>query len=70
MNGNGDFFDNGNLDMHRNMLHNWNVLIYRNRLDVMMVDVVSVDIVRNMNDNVFTARHSTATTARQEQAMQ
>lgn len=55
MDGNGDFFDNGHLDMHGYMLHNRNVLVYRNRLDVVMVDVVSVDIVRNMDDNVLTA---------------
>lgn len=57
MDGNGDFFDNGHLDMHGNMLHNRNVLVYRNRLDVVMMDVVSVHIVRHMDDNVLTAVH-------------
>lgn len=56
MNGNGDLFDNRHLNMHWNMFHNWNMLVDRNRLDVMMMNVVCMNIVWNMNDNVLTAK--------------
>lgn len=51
MNGNSNFLDHRYLDMHRNMFHN--MLVHRNRLNVMMMNVVRMHIIWNMNDNVF-----------------
>lgn len=54
MNWNRNFFDNRYLNMYWNMLHNWNMFIHWNSLDVMMMYVMGMHIIWNMNDNMLT----------------